>query len=214
MLSLPLPSPLMSTFLTVKEAAHKTGRSTSFIRRLIYSILAEDNHPDRLHIEPSVEQVLALRIQGENFAWRLSEEFLDREVAARAPVSPASEPASGGAKEDPSLRELVSLLRSQLEHSQQQLQVKDQQLDNLSELMKSLNERLREGNILIGSLQRQFALPEATAQPISAVTTHSKPSPKPSPQPARPAARKPATKAPKPSPKAPAKQGFLARLFS
>ena len=63
---------------TVKEAARLTGKSPSSIRRIIYPIIQNDAHPDRVHIEPTVEDVLKLRMQGENFAWRLSEELLRR----------------------------------------------------------------------------------------------------------------------------------------
>ena len=70
----------MSTFLTVKEAAQRTGKSSSSIRRAFYPIIKNDAHPDRAHIEPSVEEALKLRVKGESFAWRISEEWLQREV--------------------------------------------------------------------------------------------------------------------------------------
>jgi len=38
---------------------------------------------------------------------------------------------------------------------------KNRQIETQNELLKGLSERLREGNILIGSLQQQLALPEA-----------------------------------------------------
>ena len=49
----------MATFLTVKEAAKLTGKSTSSIRRVIYPIIHDDAHADRSHILPSVEEALA-----------------------------------------------------------------------------------------------------------------------------------------------------------
>ena len=70
----------MATFLTVKEAARHTGKSPSSIRRIIYPIIHDDVHPDRAHIQPSVDESLQLRLKGENFAWRLSEELLHREM--------------------------------------------------------------------------------------------------------------------------------------
>jgi hypothetical protein len=148
----------MTKFLTVKEAAEQTGKSPSSIRRIIYPIIHDDQHADRSHIEPTNEQVQDLRMKGENFAWRLSEELLAREIGAKAPEvgSIKSTPLTGV---DPSLRELVALLRDQLQQSHEQLTVKDQQISSLTDLTKSLNDRLREGNILMGSLQQQFALP-------------------------------------------------------
>ena len=70
----------MSQFLTVKEAARLTGKSPSSIRRVIYPIIRDDKHADRKHVKPNVEDALKLRMKGENFAWRLSEELLRREV--------------------------------------------------------------------------------------------------------------------------------------
>ena len=50
----------MPTFLTVKEAATQTGRSSSSIRRIIYPIIKKDKHPDRSHVEPTVKFYLEL----------------------------------------------------------------------------------------------------------------------------------------------------------
>ena len=75
----------MPQFLTVKEAAKLTGKSASSIRRVIYPIIEDDHHADRQHIEPTIEDVKKLRMKGENFAWRMSEELLRRAV----PVEPA-----------------------------------------------------------------------------------------------------------------------------
>ena len=201
----------MPTFYTVSEAAQYIGRSTSAVRRILRPILKDDQHADRHYVQPSVDEVREIRMRGESFGWRISEELLDREVAARsAPIDEEATILPAGAI-DPSLRPLVTLLRDELQKTHEQLKVKDQQIENLSELMKSLNERLREGNILIGSLQRQLALPEATVKG----TPSGQSSPKASPaQASRPAAKKPEPKIPKPLPKKQPKKGFFARLFS
>src|SRR5262245_148444 len=104
---------LPMTFLTVKEAAAKTGKSPSSIRRLIYPILENDEHADRPHIEPNPAEARVLRLKGENFAWRVSEEFLAREVTTKAAHDPAKPKREGGGDE-PSMHELIVLLREQL----------------------------------------------------------------------------------------------------
>jgi hypothetical protein len=156
MLLTPLPSPFMTPFLTVKEAARLTGKSPSSIRRVIYPILKNDSHPDRPEIEPSAEEVLKLRMKGENFAWRLSEELLRREL----PVEPG--PEKGGAQAPrPAAHgdtELLAMLRRELEIKNQQITQQSQVIGKQMELMSGLSERLREGNILIGSLQQRLAL--------------------------------------------------------
>ena len=116
----------MADFLTVKEAAEKTGKSTSSIRRIIYPIVKDDLHPDRSQVQPSPEEARELRIKGENFPWRLSQELLDREIIEKQPSANSSSMASAG--DDAPLRELTILLRDQLEKSQTQLQVKGHSL--------------------------------------------------------------------------------------
>lgn len=153
------PSPPVPTFLTVKEAAHLTGKSPSSIRRLIYPIIEDDNHPDRSHIEPSVEQAHALRVKGEQFAWKLSEDLLRRLVPQSA--SPGGEKGAPSSRESTGDGTLLAILRSELE-------IKNQQITQQMELINSLSERLREGNILIGSLQSQLALPKPRDKNVDA----------------------------------------------
>jgi len=55
-------------------------------------------------------------------------------------------PASGEQSAD-----LIDMLRRELD-------IKNRQIETQNELLKGLSERLREGNILMGSLQRQLTL--------------------------------------------------------
>lgn len=152
-----LPHATMSLFLTVKDAAKKTGKSPSSIRRLIYPILDDDQHPDRHHIEPDVATARELRLQGENFAWKISEEFLARVV----PESPAKTTATNKSAESPreNTDAIVDILRKQLD-------IKDQQIAAQNEVIKGLSERVREGNILMGSLQQQLNPPKPTTEAV------------------------------------------------
>lgn len=147
----------MPAFLTVKEAAELTGKSPSSIRRVLYPIIQKDKHPDREHIQPSVDDAQALRTKGENFAWRLSEELVRREM----PVEPVSEETSGtstprgaGSAE----AELLAMLRRELDIKNQQITQQAEIIGKQMELVNGLGERLREGNILIASLQQRLAL--------------------------------------------------------
>ncbi len=202
----------MPTFLTVKEAAQQTRRSPSSIRRIIYPIIANDEHPDRSHVEPTVEQVKELRIKGENFAWRISQELLDRE----APPMPTSDSREAEQSSTPggetSLRELVIVLREELRQSHEQMSVKDQQIASLSEITKSLNERLREGNILMGSLQKQLVPGDAQSGSRGVADAHATPKPA---QDSRTPAAKPAVKnrPPREPAKTKRKASYFQRLF-
>lgn len=150
-----LPHHRMTNFLTVKEAAQLTGKSPSSIRRILYPILQDNRHPDRHHIEPDVATAKALRIKGENFAWKVSEELLRREIPADAPKSSTEPKVGTRSGQDASANALLDILRKQLD-------IKDQQIAAQNEVIKGLSERVREGNILMGSLQRQLTPPEAS----------------------------------------------------
>jgi hypothetical protein len=141
----------MTNFLTVKEAAQITGKSPSSIRRILYPILENNHHPDRHHIEPDVATAKSLRVKGENFAWKVSEELLRREVPEGG-VKSKGESKTGGLGDDQSAA-IIEILRGQLD-------IKDQQISAQNDVIKGLSERVREGNILMGSLQQQLSPPD------------------------------------------------------
>lgn len=156
----------MPNFLTVKEAATLTGKSSSSIRRVIYPIVHDDKHPDRQQIEPTVDDVTKLRLKGENFAWRISEELLRREIPVAA-EGPAEQHASRESSDGNG--ELLAMLRRELDIKNHQITQQSEMLSKQIELISGLSERLREGNILIGSLQQQLALPDGKVRKQSDV---------------------------------------------
>lgn len=200
----------MPTFVTVKQAAQATGRSTSSIRRAIYPILKDDAHPDRGHVEPSVDDALKLRVAGVNFAWRVSEELLARVLPATVPTEKGAAPAKAAPQAQ---SELLSMLQRELEIKNQQIGEQTEMLRKQMELMTTLSERLREGNILIGSLQQRLGLADGRAPrggepPIPARAAER--SAKGSPAKRSPVATDKTAKAPVATPPP---RGFFARLF-
>ncbi len=167
------PTLTMSHFLTVNEAAKLTGKSPSSIRRILYPILKSDKHPDRQHIEPTVAVAKSLRVKGENFAWKISEELLRREIPEGAEKAKA-EPKFGSVGGDQS-PVIIEMLRKELD-------IKNRQIETQNDLLKGLTERLREGNILMGSLQQQLALTDGSSRNKSdAVDAESTTTEKPKP---------------------------------
>ena len=141
----------MANFLTVKEAAKLVGKSPSSVRRILYPILENDRHSDRHHIEPTVAAAKALRVKGENFAWKISEELLRREIPEDG--TKAKEDSKSSTVGEPQSAVIIDILRKQLD-------IKDQQIANQNDTIKGLSERVREGNILMGTLQQQLSPPE------------------------------------------------------
>ena len=144
---------------------------------------------------------MQLRVKGENFAWRLSEELLRREIpvtTALVPGTPHSSPKSPGSGE----AELLAMLRGELDIKNRQINQQSELISKQMELISGLSERLREGNVLIGSLQQHLALPVGRGgnQPISVKTKRA-----PSTEPEKGSTI--ASKSAKP------RKSFLSRLF-
>jgi hypothetical protein len=141
-----------TTYLTIAEAVAKTGRSASTIRRVIHAITKGDDHPDRAAVQPSPEEVEIAKQKGETFTWRIREDLLLRDAAPAAPAGMKKKLAPSG--------DILNVLQSELE-------LKNRQIEKQWEVIHALNERLREGNILMGSLQKRLGPPEpAVSEPV------------------------------------------------
>ncbi len=148
----------MPNFLTIKDASDKTAKSVSTIRRLVRDIVTDDAHPDRAHIHPSPAEVKKLQTQEVQFAWKLSDELLMRNFG---PLDAAQHAAKSAGNE-----EMFSMLQQELQNKERQLIAKDAQIEKLGAIVGSLNERLREGNVLMATLQKQLQLPQQTKAPM------------------------------------------------
>ena len=151
---------MQSPFLTIADAVEKTGRSPSTIRRVIHTITTAANHADRSGIEPRPQDVNALKKKGENFTWKIREDVLMRHFE-KAQLQ--------GKKSAYRSDDVLQILRRELD-------LKNQQIEKQLDVIQSLNERLREGNILMGTLQKHLALPagEGTDETtVDAMAVHS-----------------------------------------
>lgn len=153
---------MTTSFYTIGEATAKTGRSGSTVRRLIKAIVDSPSHPDRDGIEPAPKAVDAFKKKGENFTWRIREDVLLKNF----PGAPAAE-ENRSSKSEHKMKEGV------LEILHHELEVKNRQIEKQWEVINSLNDRLREGNILMASLQQRLALPSPEAPMDEASTKDS-----------------------------------------
>lgn len=139
----------------MNEAAELTGKSPSSIRRIIYPILDNPKHPDRSHIEPSAKKATELRLKGESFAWRISEELLGREIPANDSKGAKATKRNSAELGDASAA-IIDVLKGELD-------IKNQQIAAQNEVIKGLSERVREGNVLMGSLQQRLSLTDGAS---------------------------------------------------
>ncbi len=179
----------MSDFHSIREATTVTGVSVTTFRRFIRAIVADEAHPDRIHLLPTVDDVRRMKAAGEQFTWQISAELLKRECGERT----RSKTSSG--EDFGPLEKVVALLRDQLQSAGEQLKVKDQQIASQVEIIHSLNDRIHEGNVLMATVQKQLALAEPenpkntpAVKPAKVVEQHA-------------------------TPKRPARTGLFARLF-
>lgn len=170
-----------TTFLTIAEAGKLTGRSASTIRRLIHTITETPAHPDRDAVQPDPVAVAGFKKQGENFTWTIRQDVILQNFNA----APKEEKKT---KAEPS-GDIFSILQKELE-------LKNSQIEKQWEVIHSLNDRLREGNMLMGALQKRLSLPEAST-PVGAVVDAT-------PMESKAASKKPSKKEAKP-----AKKGFF-----
>ncbi len=159
--------------LTIADAVEKTGRSPSTVRRLIRTITDAAAHPDREGIEPAPAEVDAFKKKAENFTWKIREDVLLKHFKGAPKEEKKSAPASAEPQGD-----IFQILERELE-------IKNRQIEKQWEVIHSLNDRLREGNILMGSLQKRLTLPSgdslnASAMDASAVSHATEATQKPS----------------------------------
>jgi hypothetical protein len=148
-------------FMTVREASALVGVSPSSVRRVIYPILEKDTHPDRGLISPTVSEAKKLRIAGHNFAWKISKELLIRHMQSEKRASPAREKSERRAAGDASIIDIL----------QRELEIKNKQIEQQNDVIRGLSERVREGNILMASLQKHLALPAGTKSADESMVT-------------------------------------------
>ncbi len=147
--------PSMDTpFITIAEATQKTGRSASTIRRLIRTITETEGHADRDGIEPNAKQAAAFKKKGENFTWRVREDIITKNFSSAPTAEKKSAPQTGA--------NILDIL-------QNELFLKNQQIEKQWEVIHALNDRLREGNILMGSLQQRLGPPASESPAEQAV---------------------------------------------
>ncbi|HEX3148475.1 MAG TPA: hypothetical protein VHR66_10350 [Gemmataceae bacterium] len=158
---------------------------------------------------------MALRMKGENFAWKLSEELLRRELPPDIKHEHPTDSPPGKSAPDVQA-ELLLVLRRELDIKNEQITQQGKVIGAQIELISGLSERLREGNILIGTLQQRVALTDgrpkaptddAKAKPVNATP----PKPESKTKSTGPAAPKKGSAAPPKTAKP--KPGFFARLF-
>ena len=165
-------------FLTIKEAAAFTGKAEITVRRLVHEIVKEDRQDkktpsrERGLIKPSGSEIAEFKHRGHPYTYTISEKLLRARFQGN---DQATDGDQSRGREDAETRknEMDALMKEQLGQKQEQLTVKDGQIESLTKLVHNLgdqlNERLRESNVLMKGLQDRMALPQGTTAPPALV---------------------------------------------
>lgn len=142
--------PMITPLLTIAQASTLIGRSPSTVRRLIHEITEKKNHPDRTGIDPNQKREVQYKKKGESFTWRIRQDVLLRNFGSA--LSGGQKASFDRLRMTPQNEDIFSILEKELE-------LKNQQIEKQWEVIHALNDRLREGNILMGTLQKRLAPP-------------------------------------------------------
>ena len=148
----------MSNTLTIKEAAALSGKAEITIRRFVNSIVKDQpKSAERKQIEPTTMQVAKLKKQKKPFSWKIEEKLITQKLMQDVALAKKVKKIEQTEKHE----DIFSTLQKELASKEGQMKVKDKQIESLTEIVQSQNERMREGNVLMASLQKHLALPEA-----------------------------------------------------
>ena len=113
-----------------------------------------DNSPDRHLLLPTIDEVVALREQGQPFSWRINEELLRRQFLKPEEIPTSDTKQGTGDVTGSESSRLVTVLEKSIAMLERELSEKNNQI-------AAMNERMRESNILMKDLQQRMALPAA-----------------------------------------------------
>ena len=125
-------------FLSLTESNRYTGKSRSSLRRFVEAIVKQDQHPDRHHLLPTVEEVIEIKAANHPFSWRISQELLDREFP---PKTVNSSDAAEGTKPP---TELVRVLEKSISLLETELTEKNRQISQFQERQRETNYLLKQ----------------------------------------------------------------------
>lgn len=134
--------------ITIKEAASKYDKAEITIRRLIRSIVKNEESPDREFIYPKPAEVQKLKQQQKPFTYSVDQILLDKVYGEVAKVEEAKKKIEAK-KEEFDQSEYFALLK-------EQLAVKDEQIRSLNSSLDEMTVRSRETNILMKGMQEKL----------------------------------------------------------
>ena len=147
---------------SIKDAADLTGTSISSIRRFLAPIRDDSSNPLRLHVLPSVEEVVRLRSTSSSvqFSWKLSKQLLDIFMKEKELDYPQPKEKEESLDELFGQSEVTSgLYARMLEMLEESLRAKQRSIESHEKSIETLLDRQAETNVLLRNLQERLPSP-------------------------------------------------------
>jgi uncharacterized protein YydD (DUF2326 family) len=144
-------------FLTIKQASERYEVSDVTLRRLAREITRDDAHQFRDCVRPGCEQLKALRNENKPFEYELSTRLL----GVRYQVRGAETEEGSGTEEERAEKEAATatgILESTNEVLRAQLKVKDDQIRQLNESLRSMQQQQNATNVLLVRLSERIPM--------------------------------------------------------
>jgi uncharacterized protein YydD (DUF2326 family) len=206
-------------FLSIKQAADRYVVSDVTLRRLAREISRDDQHEFRAYVRPGAAELKALREENKPFEYELSTKLLGVRYKQRDADAEEGSTTISEAQADVGSA-AVGVLESTNELLRDQLKVKDEQIRQLNESLRAMQQQQSATNMLLVRLSERIPLlaegtpakseVPAQQQPVDAQTVQDQTRKKP--------AKAPTKKSKQPKQKPKAKQpsesrGVLGRWF-
>jgi len=202
-------------FLSIKQASQRYVVSDVTLRRLAREITREDGHEFREYIRPGATELKQLKEEGKPFEYELSTKLLSLRYKDRH--ASAEEGSGSGEGEKDQTDASTSIPDPTFELLREQLKVKDEQIRQLNESLRAMQQQQNGTNMLLVRLSERLPL---LSEPVpveskSEATVDSQTVEKEEPAPAKTVAakKKAAQKRRKPKPKKTGSGGVFSRWF-
>lgn len=202
----PLPA-MDHQFLTIRQAAERYSVSEVTLRRLAREVTRDERHELREYVRPGQAELEALRSENKPYEYELSTKLLSLRYQLKTQTPEEGSPVIEDARADIGSA-TTKVLESTNELLREQLKVKDDQIRQLNDSLRAMQQQQSATNMILVRLSERIPL-LAGPEPQRADTMNVDAKERKAPA----AEKQPAKKQPKPRPATTQSGGVFSRWF-
>ena len=145
------------TFLPIREAAKRYEASEITLRRLVREVVKDPKHEYRSFVRPSAADFAAFQKSNKSFEYEISTQLLDLRYGQIDAAKTADDALVADAQADIGSA-AMSVLRSTNDLLRDQLHVKDDQIRQLHESLRAMQQQQNATNVLLVRLSERIPL--------------------------------------------------------